>query len=150
MKHWAWLAMAGLPFAGAAVVSQESQEEAWTEVEVAESSRKAEAIKTIEDGLVCKPKLYKTEFFGKILVWAGADLENPTEKTLHYAYHVALYDKDKRLLGASNMKSFTKGVEPGAKTQLGSCLIYMPKERIGEVKYAQWRFYTGESEIGAK
>ena len=115
----------------------------WVEVKVESSFSTAKALaKIVERGLVCEPRLYHNEFFGRKMIWAGAFLANPTAKKMRGEYHVALFDKNKRLIGSASQGL---DLDPGKKDwQLGSCMVFAPENILKQVKYAQWRFYVSD------
>jgi hypothetical protein len=74
------------------------------------------------------------EFFGKETVVAGITVKNTGTKPMFFQYYVAFYDKDKKLVGASGQGSFgDDGLKPGEETQMGSCLIHLPKDRYKDI-----------------
>jgi len=92
---------------------------------------------------------YITEWIGKDVVWAGADIINTTSENVHYAYYVSFFDKDMNLIGCQREASFGEGFEPiEMKTQLGSCLIELPISEIAKIKYYNVVLYESENEIG--
>jgi hypothetical protein len=72
--------------------------------------------------------------FGKETVFAGATVKNTGTKPMFFQYYVAFYDKDRKLIGAAGQSSFgDDGLKPGEETQLGSCLVYLPKGKYKEI-----------------
>jgi hypothetical protein len=57
---------------------------------------------------------------------------------MYFNYYVALFDKDKKLVGASGQGSFgNDGLRAGEETQMGSCLIHLPKDRYKDIASLQ-------------
>jgi hypothetical protein len=74
------------------------------------------------------------DFFGKETVFAGAKVKNTGTKPMYFEYYVAFFDKDKKLIGAAGQSSFgDDGLKPGEETQLGSCLVHLPKAKYKEI-----------------
>ena len=64
-------------------------------------------------------------------------------------YYVAFFDKNKKLVGASGQGSFgDKGLKPGEETQMGSCLIHLPKDKYKQIVAGQTVIY--ETDIAPK
>lgn len=85
---------------------------------------------------------YAGDFFGKQTVFAGITVTNTASKTMFFNYYVAFYDNDKRLVGAAGQGSFGKeGLKPGESTQMGSCLIHLPKDKYKEIASYQAVIY---------
>jgi hypothetical protein len=86
------------------------------------------------------------EFFGKETVFAGITVKNTGAKPMFFQYYVAFYDKDKKLVGASGQGSFgDKGLKPGEETQMGSCLIHLPKDKYKEIVSYQAVIYETDT-----
>jgi hypothetical protein len=82
------------------------------------------------------------EFFGKETVFAGITVKNTGSKPMFFNYYVAFFDKDKKLVGASGQGSFgDDGLKPGEETQMGSCLIHLPKDKYKEIVSYQAMLY---------
>ena len=105
---------------------------------------------SIGDKIKANCKFYIDEFFKKKIIWAGADLENTSSKSMHYAYYVAFFDKDRNIIGCAHQSSMGNGLKPGEKTQLGSCLISLPSSEFAKVKYYQVLIYESVNEVGKK
>ena len=89
------------------------------------------------------------EFFGKETVFAGITVKNTGSKPMFFQYYVAFFDKNKKLVGASGQGSFgDKGLKPGEETQMGSCLIHLPKDKYKEIVSYQAVIY--ETDIAPK
>ena len=89
------------------------------------------------------------EFFGKETVFAGVTVKNTGSKPMFFQYYVAFFDKDKKLVGASGQGSFgDDGLKAGEESQMGSCLIHLPKDRYKDIVSYQAVIY--ESDIAPK
>lgn len=89
------------------------------------------------------------EFFGKETVFAGITVKNTGSKPMFFHYYVAFFDKDKKLVGATGQGSFgEEGLKPGEETQMGSCLIDLPKDKYKEIVSYQAVLY--ESDVPPK
>jgi hypothetical protein len=89
------------------------------------------------------------EFFGKETVFAGITVKNTGSKPMFFQYYVAFFDKNKKLVGASGQGSFgDTGLKPGEETQMGSCLIHLPKDKYKEIVTYQAVIY--ETDIAPK
>ena len=123
---------------------QASKQGAWVAVKVGSSFSEGKPLAKFKvSGMVCEPRLYSMDFFGNKVIWAGAFLGNTSKKKMHGDFHVALFDKNKRLIGSAG-----QGTDLDAEKmnmQLGSCLIFAPEKELKQVKYAQWRFYVREA-----
>jgi hypothetical protein len=74
------------------------------------------------------------DFFGKETVFAGATVKNTGTKPMFFEYYVAFFDKDRKLIGAAGQSSFgDEGLKPGEETQLGSCLVHLPKGKYKDI-----------------
>ena len=86
------------------------------------------------------------DFFGQETVFAGVTVKNSGSKPMFFNYYVAFFDKDKNLVGAAAQGSFGKdGLKPGEVTQLGSCLIHLPKDKFKEITSYQAVIYETDS-----
>ena len=93
--------------------------------------------------------LHVGDFFGEETVFAGVQVKNTGVKPMFFRYYVAFFDKDKNLLGASGQGSFgDEGLKPGEETQMGSCLIGLPKDKYKAITSYQAVIY--ESDIAPK
>ena len=89
------------------------------------------------------------DFFGKQTVFCGVTLKNTGTKPMYFHYYVAFFDKDKKLIGAAGQSSFgDDGLKPGEETQLGSCLVHLPKDKYKEIVSYQAILY--ETDIAPK
>ena len=89
------------------------------------------------------------EFFGQETVFAGITVKNTGSKPMFFNYYVAFFDKNHKLVGASGQGSFgDSGLKPGEETQLGSCLIHLPKDRYKEIVSYQAVIY--ETDVAPK
>ncbi len=73
------------------------------------------------------------EFFGQETVFAGITVTNTGTKPMFFNYYVVFFDKDKNLVGAAGQGTFGDGLKPGQTTQLGSCLIHLPKDKYKQI-----------------
>ncbi len=74
------------------------------------------------------------EFFGQETVFAGITVKNTGAKPMFFDYYVAFFDKDKKLVGATGQGSFgDDALKPGEATQMGSCMIHLPKDKYKEI-----------------
>ena len=109
----------------------------FVEVSVAKTMEDAKALGKLEQLVICEPMLYRTDVSGAPAIWAGGTASNPTNKKHVTYYSVALFDKDKRLIGAAGQKF---SMDPGEKElQIASCRILVAAADFDRVKYAQWR-----------
>ena len=111
----------------------------------------AENVFKKEFGDVVKAKCnwYAGDFFGKETVFAGVTVKNTGAKPMFFQYYVAFFDKDKKLVGAAGQGSFGEdGLKPGEETQMGSCLIALPKDKYKEIVSYQAVIY--ETDIAPK
>ena len=92
-------------------------------------------------------KLYITEFFGKKLVSAQLDIENPTKEKLSGALHVVFFDKKNNVMGCTAQEGT---LEPGEKTSFGSLLARIPYGDIKKIASYQIVFYEDTKEIGSR
>jgi hypothetical protein len=77
---------------------------------------------------------YAGDFFGEETVFGGITVKNTGTKPMFFKYYVVFFDKDKNLIGAAGQGSFgDEGLKPGEETQLGSCLINLPKDKYKEI-----------------
>jgi hypothetical protein len=82
------------------------------------------------------------DFFGEETIFAGVNVKNTATKPMFFNYYVAFFDKDKNLIGATGQGSFGKdGLKPGEQTQMGSCLIHLPKDKYKTVASFQAVIY---------
>lgn len=86
------------------------------------------------------------DFFGEETIFAGITVKNTAKKPMFFNYYVAFYDKDKKLIGASGQGSFgDDGLKPGEETQMGSCLIKLPKNRYKDIVSYQAVLYETDT-----
>lgn len=86
------------------------------------------------------------DFFGKETVFAGISVKNTGSKPMFFHYYVAFFDKDNVLIGAAGQGSFgVDGLKPGAQTQMGSCLIHLPKDQYKAIASYQAVIYETDT-----
>ena len=86
------------------------------------------------------------DFFGNETVFAGVKVKNTGSKPMFFHYYVAFFDKDKKLIGSTGQGSFgDDGLKPGAETQMGSCLIELPKDKYKEITSFQAAIYETDT-----
>jgi len=86
------------------------------------------------------------DFFGSETVFAGVKLKNTGTKPMFIRYYVAFFDKDKNLIGSAGQGSFgDEGMKPGEETQLGSCLIELPKDKYKDIASFQAVIYETDT-----
>jgi hypothetical protein len=73
------------------------------------------------------------EFFGRETVFAGISVHNTGKSPMYFNYYVAFFDKDKKLVGATGQSPMKEGLKAGGTTQMGSCLIHLPKDRYKDI-----------------
>ena len=89
------------------------------------------------------------DFFGQETVFAGIKVKNTGAKPMFFRYYVAFFDKDKNLIGATGQGSFgDEGLKPGEDTQMGSCLIELPKDKYKAITSYQAVIY--ETDVAPK
>src|SRR5262249_9230616 len=89
-----------------------------------------------EFGKIVKAKTdwHAGDFFGEETVFAGITVKNTGTKPMFFHYYVVFFDKNKKLIGATGQSSFgEEGLKPGEETQMGSCLIQLPKDKYKEI-----------------
>ncbi|MDB6027848.1 MAG: hypothetical protein JWM68_4071 [Verrucomicrobiales bacterium] len=92
---------------------------------------------------------YAGEFFGEETVFASINVKNTATKPMFFNYYVAFFDKDKKLVGATGQGSFGQdGLKPGEESQMGSCLVKLPKDKYKEIVSYQAVIY--ETDIAPK
>jgi hypothetical protein len=105
--------------------------------------------KEFGDAVKAKCNWYAGEFFGKETVFAGVTVKNTGTKPMFFHYYVAFFDKDKKLVGAAGQGSFgEEGLKPGEETQMGSCMVHLPKDKYKEIVSYQAVIY--ETDIAPK
>lgn len=86
------------------------------------------------------------DFFGKETVFAGISVKNTGAKPMFFHYYVAFFDKDNVLIGAAGQGSFgDEGLKPGEQTQMGSCLVHLPKDKYREIASYQAVIYETDT-----
>lgn len=89
------------------------------------------------------------DFFGEETVFAGVTVKNTGTKPMFFHYYAAFFDKDKNLVGVAGQGSFgDQGLKPGEETQMGSCLINLPKDKYKAIVSYQAVIY--ETDIPPK
>ena len=107
--------------------------------------------KTFGDGIKATTNWRVGDFFGKHTVFAGVTVSNSTQTVLAFSYYVAFFDKDRKLVGSEAQGSFgDQGLKPGETTQLGSCLVHLPKDKYKEIQFFQAVIYEGPPTPRAK
>jgi len=92
---------------------------------------------------------YAGDFFGEETVFAGVTVKNTGTKPMFFHYYVVFFDKEKNLVCATGQGSFgDDGLKPGAETQMGSCLIKLPKDKYKAIASYQAVIY--ETDIPPK
>ncbi len=92
-------------------------------------------------------QLHITEFFGKKLVSAQLDIENPTKEKLSGALHVVFFDKKNNVIGCTAQDGT---LDPGEKTSFGSLLARIPHDDVKKIASYQVVFYEDTEEIGSR
>ena len=86
------------------------------------------------------------DFFGQETVFAGINVKNTGSKPMFFHYYVAFFDKDNNLIGATGQGSFgDEGMKPGEETQMGSCLIHLPKDKYKTIASYQAVIYETDT-----
>ena len=86
------------------------------------------------------------DFFGQETIFAGITVKNTGSKPMFFHYYVSFFDKDKNLVGAAGQGSFgDEGLKPGEQTQMGSCLIHLPKDKYKDVVSYQAVIYETDT-----
>ena len=86
------------------------------------------------------------DFFVSETVFAGVKVKNTGTKPMFIRYYVAFFDKDKNLIGSAGQGSFgDEGMKPGEETQLGSCLIELPKDKYKDIASFQAIIYETDT-----
>ena len=86
------------------------------------------------------------DFFGNETVFAGISVKNTGSKPMFFHYYVVFFDKDKNLIGSVGQGSFGEdGLKPGVQTQMGSCLIELPKDKYKEITSYQAVIYESDT-----
>lgn len=106
-------------------------------------------IVTLGNKLEFECRFYIDDFFEKTIIWAGANISNPTSSPVFFEYNVAFFDEQGKLIGCAAQGSYG-GVEAKESTQLGSCLIALQPEDIARVRRYQVRVYESNKEVGAQ
>jgi hypothetical protein len=92
--------------------------------------------------------MYIGEFFGSKVIHCQPRLKNTGDKPMHGSVHVAFFDKDGNLVGASSQTTMgDDGIKPGEETQLGSLMIQLPPDALAKVATYQVTFYESEKKI---
>lgn len=110
-------------------------------LKVADSFAESDPATKITDRVVCIPYVYKTKSSGIPVLYAGGKISNPTDKPVRVLYHVALFDKDRKLVGSAAQQF---DLEAKADSQIGSCFIQAPEPDLARVKFGQWRVYVSD------
>ena len=88
------------------------------------------------------------DFFGKETIFAGIIAKNTGSRPMFFQYYVAFFDKDKKLVGATGQSSFgDEGLKPGEETNLGSCLVHLPKGRYKDIASFQAIIYETDQPV---
>jgi hypothetical protein len=89
---------------------------------------------------------YAGDFFGKPTIFAGITVTNSASKPMFFQYYVAFFDKEKNLVGTASQGSFgDEGLKPEETTQMGSCLIHLPKDKYKEIASYQAVIYETDA-----
>jgi hypothetical protein len=89
------------------------------------------------------------DFLGRETVFAGISVKNTSTKPMFFQYCVSFFDKNGNLIGATGQGLFgDKGLEAGKETQMGSCLIHLPKDKYKEIKSYKAVLYESETQLG--
>jgi hypothetical protein len=86
------------------------------------------------------------DFFGQETVFAGIKVKNTGSKPMFFRYYVAFFDKDNNLIGSTGQGSFgDEGLKPAEETQMGSCLIELPKDKYKAIASYQAVIYETDT-----
>ena len=107
----------------------------------------AELALDVGDRLKGKTKIHVIDWFGGHAISGQVDVENPTDATVHFGYHVAFFDAEGGLVGCANQ---SMDVEGGARVTVGGAVIKLPREAIGTVRRYQIAWYEDAQEIGKR
>lgn len=89
------------------------------------------------------------DFFDKQVVCARVKLTNTSDSTaMHAQLNVAFFDEKGNLVGCTSQATMDDGVEAGGETQLGSCLIPLPREKYKEITSYTITYYEDDAPIG--
>jgi len=89
---------------------------------------------------------YVGDFFGQETVFAGITVKNTGARPMYFRYYVAFFDQNKKLVGTAAQGSFGEpALKVGGKTQLGSCLVYLPKARYKDIASYQAVVYETDT-----
>jgi hypothetical protein len=95
-------------------------------------------------------KLRLDEFFDRRIINANVEVKNEAKVPMFFHYYVAFFDAKGELLGCAGQGDFgDDGLKPGEKTQLGSCLIFLPHGDAKRVASYKITWYESEKAIGA-
>ena len=89
-----------------------------------------------------------SKFFDSKVVMATADAENTSKKDLYYAYFIAFFDKNKKLIGCASQVASMQPLKAGEKTQFGMCIISLPESEIKKITSYQLVFIESDKKIG--
>jgi hypothetical protein len=95
-----------------------------------------------------KCSYFITEIFGRKVLWAGADIFNNSEQSLHFAYYAAFFDKDGNLVGSVADSSLTKGLSPQRRLELTNVAVPIPASEFSKIRTYRVTVYESDTEIG--
>lgn len=102
----------------------------------------------IGDRLKLNCRYFITTVFGRKVIWAGADVLNTSDTTMHFAYYVAFFDADDNLVGAAAETSMMTGIPPGKTLHLTNCMIPVPPSGFARITTYKTTLFESETEIG--
>lgn len=109
------------------------------------SAASAEPVKvSLGERLKLDAELKRIKVGAGSAVSVGGDIENKTDQKVFYSYHVALLDKDNKLIGC---QSFSLWVDPGKKAKAGT-FISLPADQIDKIAHYSIAYYEGDKAIG--
>ena len=85
-------------------------------------------------------KFYISDFIGRTIINANMSVKNTSKERRNCQYYVAFFDKKGKLIGCAD-QGLGDGLDAGADTQMGSCLIFLPDGMAETVTSYKVRFY---------
>lgn len=102
---------------------------------------------TVGDKVKGTTKIHVTDWFGGHAISGQVDVENPTDDTIYFGYHLAFFDAEGGLVGCASQ---SLDVEPNDSVIVGGALIKLPPTAIEKIARYQIVWYEDTQDIGKR
>ena len=102
---------------------------------------------TVGDKVKGTTKIHVTDWFGGHAISGQVDVENSTDETIYFGYHLAFFDAEGGLVGCASQ---SLDVEPNDSVIVGGAVIKLPPAAIEKIARYQIVWYEDTQDIGKR